>query len=105
MGGPNTGPGKHRHTSVLDLGLLKELSLGEHVREGVVGILKLSKGKRVPGNSSNLFKSSGGDRSDSLGRRGRCESSSRGNEGSRKSEGKLGIVNSNQGIAVEVTVG
>jgi hypothetical protein len=45
---------------MLDLSLLKVLGLGEHVGEGVVSILELSKRKRIPGHSSNLFKSSCG---------------------------------------------
>ena len=90
MGGPNTGPGKHGHTSVLDLSLLKELRLGEHVGESIISILKLSEGKRIPWLSSNLFKSSGGEGSGRLCNTGRCESGGRCYESGGECEGKLG---------------
>ena len=37
MSGPDSGPRKHGLTSVLDLGFLQELFLGEHVGEGIKG--------------------------------------------------------------------
>ena len=44
--GPDTGPGKHGLTSVLDFGSLEELFIGEHVGESIKGF-SLSKLKET----------------------------------------------------------
>ena len=49
-GGPNTGPGKHCHTSVLDFSFLYELLVGETVGESIEGlsIRQLSEVQGIP---------------------------------------------------------
>mmetsp|Transcript_5041 Transcript_5041/g.8566 ORF Transcript_5041/g.8566 Transcript_5041/m.8566 type:complete len:249 (+) Transcript_5041:334-1080(+) len=75
--GPNARPGQHGHPAVLDLGLLQELRAGEHVGEGVGGVLEGGQAERVPRLSADLLETSGGrERSlgGRVGRRGKCGS-------------------------------
>mmetsp|Transcript_26373 Transcript_26373/g.39073 ORF Transcript_26373/g.39073 Transcript_26373/m.39073 type:complete len:251 (-) Transcript_26373:80-832(-) len=92
MGSPNSGPCKHALTSVLDLSFLKELGHGEHVGESVVSLLNLSKRKRIPCYSSNLFETSSGKNGGGLCNLRRSESSCRCNKSSSDGEGKIGHV-------------
>lgn len=50
VGGPDSGPGKHGHASLLDLGFLEELGVGEHVGEGIKGLSqsKLVQAQGIP---------------------------------------------------------
>mmetsp|Transcript_60671 Transcript_60671/g.179928 ORF Transcript_60671/g.179928 Transcript_60671/m.179928 type:complete len:243 (+) Transcript_60671:224-952(+) len=45
---PDSGPREHRHAAMLDLGLLEELSPGEHVGEGVGGVLEIVQAEGIP---------------------------------------------------------
>ena len=80
MGGPDTSPRQHGHTSMLDLRLNDELLVGEHVREGIDILADDGKLERIPDSLLNLrsLKSSAGD-----GLLGRCE----GGRGSEESGG------------------
>ena len=85
--GPHSSPGKHGHASMLDFGFLQELGIGEHVGEGTLDFVHLSKSHGVEDLSGhlrvecNLVESGGG-----LGDRGGCEGGSAGNERTDKSE-------------------
>mmetsp|Transcript_7228 Transcript_7228/g.10212 ORF Transcript_7228/g.10212 Transcript_7228/m.10212 type:complete len:212 (+) Transcript_7228:265-900(+) len=61
VGGPDTSPGKHGHTSVLDLGFLQELLVREHVGEGIEGFAssELSEAHGIPWLATDFLESSG----------------------------------------------
>lgn len=87
FGGPDAGPGEHGHASVLDLGLLHVLGVGEHVGEGSLDFVHFAQAHWVEGLAADFFEAGDGvEGGGGFGNRGRGEGGGRAGKGSEDGE-------------------